>query len=116
VKTTQDNYTESVKFTLLESNAEVLATVYGADNVTETGDTIVVEHSSLMKERKSFVIDFIDGDRAGRIVVREGLVVELGDVMYVHKDLTKYELTVDVYKPETGDNAVVTYFDYSAGS
>lgn len=116
VKTTQDNYTESVKFTLLESNADVLSTVYGEDNVTESGDTIVVEHSSLMNERKSFVIDFIDGDRAGRIVVREGLVVELGDVMYVHKDLTKYELTVDVYKPDTGDNAVVTYFDYSPAS
>jgi hypothetical protein len=116
VKTTQDNYTESVKFTLLESSADVLAVVYGDDNVTEAGDTITVEHSSLMNSRQSFVIDFIDGDRAGRIVVREGLVVELGDVMYVHKDLTKYELTVDVYQPDTGANAVVAYFDYSAGS
>ncbi len=116
VKTTQDNYTETVKFTLLESSEDVLKTVYGEDNVTAVGDVLTVEHSSLMNARQSFVIDFIDGDRAGRIVVREGLVTELGDVAYVHKDLTKYDLTVDVYQPDTGDNAVVTYFDYSPGS
>ena len=116
VKTTQDKYTETVKFALLESSADVLKVVYGEDNVTASGDAITVEHSSLMNTRQSFVIDFIDGDRAGRIVIREGLVTELGDVKYVHKDLTMYDLTVDVYKPDTGQNAVVTYFDYSPGS
>jgi hypothetical protein len=116
VKVTQDNYTETVKLTLLESSAEVLGVVYGSDNVTESGDTITVEHSRLMLEHQSFVIDFIDGDRAGRIVIRDGQVTELGDVMYVHKDLTRYEITIDVFKPENSDNAVVTYFDYSAGS
>ena len=116
VKVTQDNYTETVRFTLLESSADVLAVVYGADNVTESGDTITVEHSRLQLERQSFVIDFVDGEKAGRIVIREGQVTELGDVMYVHKDLTKYELTVDVFKPDNANNAVVTYFDYTAGS
>lgn len=116
VKTTQDNYTESVQFALLESSADVLKTVYGADNVTVSGDTIAVDHSSLQLERQSFVIDFIDGDRMGRIVVKEGLVVELGDVRYVHSGLTMYDLTVDVYRPDDGSAAVVTYFDYSAGS
>jgi len=116
VKVTQDNYTETVRLTLLESSAEVLSVVYGDDNVTESGDTITVEHSRLMLGRQSFVIDFIDGDRAGRIVVREGQVTELGDVVYVHRDLTRYEITVDVFKPEAAANAVVAYFDYSAGS
>lgn len=116
VKVTQDNYTETVTLTLLESSADVLAVVYGADNVTETGDTIAVEHSRLMLERQSFVIDFVDGERAGRIVIREGQVTELGDVTYVHKELTRYEITIDVFKPESEDTAVVTYFDYSPGS
>jgi hypothetical protein len=116
VKVTQDTYTETVVLTLLESSAEVLGVVYGHDNVTENGDTITVEHSRLMLERQSFVIDFIDGEKAGRIVVREGQVTELGDVVYVHRDLTRYEITVDVFKPDNADNAVVTYFDYTAGS
>jgi hypothetical protein len=116
VKVTQDNYTETIKLTLLESSAAVLKTVYGEDNVTEDGDTITVEHSRLMLERQSFVIDFIDGDRAGRIVIREGQVTEVGDIVYVHKDLTRYELTIDVFKPDNADNAVVVYFDYAPGS
>lgn len=117
VKTTQDRYTETVKFALLESSAEVLKVAYGAGNVTVPGtDQLKVEHSSLMLARQSFVVDFVDGDRAGRIVIREGMVTELGDVKYVHKDLVMYDLTVDVYKPDNGDNAVVTYFDYSPGS
>jgi hypothetical protein len=116
VKVTQDNYTETVTLTLLESSADVFKVVYGEDNVTENGDTITVEHSRLMLERQSFVIDFIDGDKAGRIVVREGQVTELGDVVYVHRDLTRYEITIDVFKPDNAANAVVTYFDYSAGS
>lgn len=116
VKTTQDNYTETVKFALLESSAEVLKVAYGANSVTESGDTIAVEHTALQLSRQSFVIDFIDGDRAGRIVIREGLVSEIGDVRYSHQDMTMYDLTVDVYRPEGEDAAVVTYFDYSPGS
>jgi len=116
VKVPQDNSPETLTLTLLESSAEVLGVVYGHDNVTENGDTITVEHSRLMMERQSFVVDFIDGDKAGRIVVREGQVTEVGDVVYVHRDLTRYEITVDVFKPDNADTAVVAYFDYTAGS
>lgn len=118
VKVTQDNYTETLKLTLLESSTEVLKVVYGEDNVTAGGDyqSIKVEHSRLMLDRQSFVIDFIDGDRAGRILIREGQVTELADVMYVHKDLTRYEITIDVFKPDNANNAVVVFFDYATGS
>lgn len=116
VKVTQDSYTETVTLALLESSADVLSVVYGADNVTESGDTITVEHSRLMLEKQSFVIDFVDGDRAGRIVIREGQVTEVADVVYRHSDLTRYEITIDVFKPDNADNAVVTYFDYTPGS
>lgn len=118
VKVTQDKYTETVKLTLLETSTSVLKVVYGDDNVTAGGDyqSIKVEHSRLLLDRKSFVIDFIDGDRAGRILIREGQVTEVGDVVYVHKDLTRYEITIDVFKPDNADNSVVTFFDYALGS
>ena len=118
VKVTQDNYTETITLTLLESSSAVLKVVYGEDNVTAGPNyqSLTVEQSRLQLERQSFVIDFIDGDRAGRIVVREGQVTELGDVVYVHRDLTRYEITIDVFKPDNADNAVVTYFDYALGS
>lgn len=113
VKTTQDNYTETLRFALLESSANVFDVVYGSDNVTTSGDAITVDHSSLQLSRQSFVVDFIDGDKVGRIVVKEGLVTEVGDIRYSHKDMTMYDLTVDVYRPEGQDAAVTAYFDYS---
>ena len=60
VKVTQDNYTETITLTLLESSAEVLGVVYGTDNVTESGDTLTVESIRLAM------------DRAARRVVLEG--------------------------------------------
>lgn len=116
VKTTQDNYNETVQFALLESNEDVLAAVYGSNNVTVSGDTIAVDHSSLQLTRQSFVIDFVDEDRAGRIVIKEGLITEIGDIRYSHKEMVMYDVTVDVYRPEGETAAVVTYFDYSPGS
>lgn len=117
VKTTQDKYTETVKLTLLETSLNSLKVVYGANNVTApSATTLAVEHSRLMLSRQSFVIDFIDGQKEGRIVIREGQVITVGDVVYVHKDLTRYEITIDVYKPDNYDNAVVTYFNYGSGS
>lgn len=109
VKTTQDNYTETAKFALLESNVDVLATVFGAENVTINGYEIRADHSSKQLARQVFVIDFTDGDSVGRILLREGLVTEIGDIKYAHKELTMYELTVDVYKPGDGSKAVTVW-------
>lgn len=116
VKTTQDRYTETAKWALLESSENALGVAFGADNVTVNGDIMVVEHSPLMLERQSFVIDFIDGARVGRHVLREALVTELGDLKYLPKELVMYDITVDLYKTAAGLNPVVTYFDASPGS
>ena len=38
-------------------------------------------------------------------------------MVYVHTDLTRYEIEIDCYRPEDSTaQAVVTYFDYSPGS
>jgi hypothetical protein len=116
VKTTQDNYEESFKLALLETTAAVLGVIYGEDNVVETADTLSVMHSSLMLKRQSFVIEFIDGDSTGRIVIEDGLVVELEDVQYSHKELLSYGITVDVYKPADGSAAVKQYYSLGTGT
>jgi hypothetical protein len=110
VKTTQDKYTETFKFALLESSREVLELVFGKDNVTGTGDNILVDHTEKMLDRQSFIIDFVDGDRIGRHYIKDGMVTEVGDLVYTHKGLMQYELTVDVYKPADGTAAVETSF------
>lgn len=110
VKVTQDSYEETLRFALLESSAAALKVAFGEDNVTDTSGALTVEHSHLMLARQSFVVEFIDGDRKGRIVIKEGQVTEVGDVKYVHKDLLMWDLTVDTFIPEGETSAVVQYF------
>jgi len=116
VKTTLDRYTETVRFALLESSAAALKMAFGEDNVTETPAAagtpgkITVKHSSLMLSRQVVVIEFIDGDLAGRLLVKEGQVTEIGDMTYTNTGLLMYDLTVDCFKPADGSDAVEVYF------
>lgn len=116
VKTTQDRYTETVQFALLETNADTLAVAYGNDNVTESGTTLTVEHSSQMLDHQVFVFEYIDGDKIGRVVMRDAQVTELATVNYQHTALKMFDFTVDLFKTDTGENAVYEVIDYAPGS
>lgn len=120
VKTTQDNYEESLKVTLLECDPDVLETVFGADSITLGTDgggnrTIAIAHSSKQLPRSSFVVEVVDGNKIRRIVVQEGMVVDLEDVKYVHNDLLSYTITIDCYKPATGNSEAVLEYISDAG-
>lgn len=113
VKTTQGTYSESLQLSLLESDPDVLETVFGP-NVTLGVDgggnrTIAIEHSSAMRPRSAFVVHTVDGSKTRRLVIPEGMVVDLADVSYVNSDLLKYTITVDCYKPADGSEAVMEY-------
>ena len=125
VKTTLDNYSERLKLTLLESDPDVLETVFGADSVTLGVDgagnrTIEVAHSSKQLPRSAFVIDVIDGTKQRRLVVQEGAVIDLDDVVYTNTGLLSYTISIDCYKPASGNaEAVVEYIldtGHAAGS
>lgn len=115
VKVTQDNYEETIQVTLLESNPTVLETVFGADNVTvdDSGGhrTVRVDHESAMLPRSSFVVRVIDGQKTRLIVVEEGQVTSVDDIVHVHTDLLAYTITVDVFKPAGGGSAVYELID-----
>lgn len=110
VKTTQDRYEETYTAELLETKAETLTLVHGDEAVTEIDGDMAVEHLPMMLGRKVFVIEFIDGDRVGRHVLREAQVTETADIPYRHDQLTKYGLTMDTYRPEGERAGVVTYY------
>lgn len=110
VKTTQDKYTETFKFTLLETSEAVLKVVFGAANVAVSGDDWTITHSEMMLDRMMFIIDFVDGVRMGRHIIKDAMVTEVADLRYSHKEITGYELTVDVYKPSGGGAGVETQY------
>ena len=125
VKTTQSEYQESLKLTFIESDPDVLETVFGADSLTLGTDgggnrTIAIAHSSKQLPRSAFVVDMIDGSKERRIVVQEGQVIDLEDVSYKDSELTSYAVTIDCYKPASGNTeAVLEYITdtgHAAGS
>ena len=115
VKTTQGSYAESLQLTFLESDPDVFETVYGADSLTLGTDgggnrTIAIAHSSKPLPRSAFVVDMIDGTKLRRLVVQEGQLINVDDVPYKDNELTAYSVTIDCYKPASGNaEAVLEY-------
>ncbi len=58
----------------------------------------------------------MDGNKIRRIVVQEGMVVDLDDVKYVHNDLLSYTISIDCYKPATGNSEAVLEYISDAGA
>jgi hypothetical protein len=77
--------------------------------------TIKVEHRSKQLPRSAFVVHTVDCSKTRRLVIQEGAVVEVGDIMYVHNDLLKYTITIDCYKPATGNSEAVIEYIHDAG-
>ena len=119
VKTTQGSYAESLQLSLLETDPDVLETVFGPGLTLGTDGagnrTIKVEHRSKQLPRSAFVVQTVDGNKTRRLVVQEGAVVDVGEIVYVHNDLLKYTITVDCYKPATGNAEAVIEYIHDAG-
>lgn len=115
VKTTQDKYTETLKITCYETNQTVLESVFGPDNVSvdETSGhrQITVNHSSLPLGRHVWVARVIEGEKTRLIRVKEGQLITVDDVVHVNKELVKYTLTIQCYKPDADTDAVSELID-----
>lgn len=121
VKTTQDDYEETLKISFLESSdPDVLRTVFGNTHVTTdlTGGhrKTTVRHSDQQLPRSSFVVRVIEGTKTRMLVIPEGQVTEIDDIKFVHKELTMYTVTIDCFKPPSGTqpsnpDAVNEYID-----
>lgn len=108
VYVTQDSYEETIQVTCYESNPTVLRTVFGEDNVDADYSSghlkLTVRHTDQKQPRSSFVVRVIRGQATRLLVIPEGEVTEIDDIVYVHDDLVKYTITIDVFTPATGSN------------
>jgi hypothetical protein len=115
VKTTQNKYTETLKVTCFETNPIVLASVFGAGNVTVSTTTghrqVTVTHSSLPLQRSAFLARVIEGVKTRLILIEEGQIITVDDVVHVNKDLVKYTMTIQCYKPDANTDAVSELID-----
>ncbi len=115
VKTVQNSYTETLKVTCYESSETVLKSVFGVDNVEVTESSghrqITVNHSSLPHDRYVWVARVIEGSKTRLIMVEEGQLITVDDVVHVHSDLLKYTMTIQCYKPDIDTDAVTELID-----
>ena len=106
VLTLQTAKPDQFKFTLIEAlNVDVLKAVYGSANVTGTLSAGITLHANSKQVPACvWVIDMIlTNNAAKRIVIPEGQVAEVGDIVYKDDEAIGYEITINAL-PSTSIN------------
>ena len=107
----QTDRPDTYKFKLIESkNKDVLGTVYGEGNVTVDGSgNITVKATADEMTPYSWVIDMIlKGGIAKRIVIPNGTISELGEIVYKDNEVIGYDVTIT----DVLDNAGAYHYEY----
>ena len=92
----QTGHSETFGATFIESlNTNVLKMVYGDDAVTVDQGAITIEADGAELPASVFVFELIERDKAKRIVVPNGKITEVGDVVYNANDVVGYEVTIN---------------------
>lgn len=112
VRVLQTEFSATYQFVFLETlNTTVLETVYGDDNVTVTAATpttgtlrsVVINSQDL--PHKEFILEVKDGLARVRIVIPDGQITEVGDIVYNDGNVIGYPVTVEAFQDASGNNA-----------
>lgn len=111
ILTLQNSKTDTFTYKMMEvKNVEVLKDVYGDENVSgdiETGLTIKANAKELTAH--AYVIDtLLSGGYLKRIVIPNGKVTEIADLVYKKTEAMGYEVTITAL-PDTEEN---THYEY----
>lgn len=111
----QTDRPDNWSLTLIESlKKEVLETVYGASNVTVDGSgNITVKATAGDMPSMAWVFDIIlKGGRARRIVIPNGTISELGDIVYKDNEAIAYNVTLT----DVPDTNGVYHYEYTTAT
>ena len=108
IRTKRSKHKRSITVTCLEDNL----TVFGLVNPGSTATTATGVNTRTVKipksDRRSFVLELVDGDITRRRHIPTGEVTAVGEVTLSEGELSAFELTITIY-PDAND---VLYVDY----
>lgn len=107
VLVTQAGKEDTFKFKLVESmNVNVLKTIYGDKNVTgDITSGIEVKASSQEAEAATYVVDMVlKGKVAKRIVIPEGKITEMEEIVYKDNEPIGYGVTMKAIEDSEGNS------------
>ena len=106
----QNEMTDEWTLTLIESlNPNVLKAVYGDARVTVADGTITVQATADQRTDAEYVIDMImKGGAMKRVVIPNGSMSELGEIVYKDDEPIGYELTLNALPDTNG----VQHYEY----
>lgn len=112
VLSTQTEKKDEWKFKLIEANnADVLKVIYGSDNVSgslEEGLKVVANSNEVAAS--CWCIDTIlKSGTKKRIVIPNGKITSVGDIVYKDKEPIGYEITINAVPDENGN----THYEYT---
>ena len=112
VYATDNGKTDTFAMTLIETlKADVLKAVHGSDNVSGTSaeNGIAVTVNNDPAEEAIWVIDMIQrGGVLKRIVIPDGKITDIGDIVYKDDEAVGYEVTVTAMADASGN----THYEY----
>ena len=110
VDTVLNSQTDTFSFKFIESlNVDTLKCIYGTNNVTESSGAITVTVNATDAPTGVYVIDMIQkGNRMKRIVIPNGRITELGDVVYKADEAVGYDVTLTAHL----DSSSNTHYEY----
>lgn len=107
------SYADSAQMTFIQSSVAVLKTIYGDDNVTESGATVTIRHNRNFTDPHVYVFDsVISSTKVLRNVIPIGQAFERDDVSYNSSDLLGYTPTITcVPYNDDGDTHTTAIYD-----
>lgn len=108
VKQVQTEKPDQFTGTFIEAlNVDLLKTVYGDNNVTGTlTNGVTIRANATELPPSAWVVDMVLDGYYKRLVIADGQVTEVGDVVYKSDDVIGYPLTITAYPggwTDTGD-------------
>lgn len=111
VLTLKTDRTDTFAFTMIESdNTNALKVAFGDSNVTvDANGNISIKGNNAVQANREFIIEMLEADGyARRIVIPNGAVSSLGDIVYKDDQAIGYPVTITANVDSAGN----THYEY----